>query len=140
MNREQDITLRCVAERQAQIIQEWRNQWLAQAFHDMVSRPEWKQLERNLQAGDIGHVRYDNNKSTPMWRLARIWHVKVDNDGRVRTITVSFRPQHATDKGKDYVSKTPQTLQIGVQMFAVLLAREEQEAPTHVDGQLTTST
>ena len=59
---------------------------------------------------------------------------------RPRTITVSFRPRHATDKGKDYVSKTPQTLQIGVQRFAVLLAREEQEAPTHVDGQLTTST
>ena len=74
-----------------------------------------------------------------MWRLARIQEVKVDDDGRVRTIIVSFRPRHAADKDKDYVSKTPKTLQIGVQRFAVLLAKEEQEAPIQDDGQLITS-
>ena len=74
---------------------------MAQAFPDMVARPKWKQSERNLEVGDIGHVKYDNNMSTPMWRMARIQEVKVDDDGRVRTITVSFCPRHVTDKGKD---------------------------------------
>ena len=106
----------------------------------MGSRPKWKQSERNLQAGDTGHRRYDDNKSTPRWRLAWLQVIRVDDDGKVRTISVPYRPLHATDKGQDYVSKTPQTLQIGVQRFAVLLARKGQEVPTHVEEQLTTST
>ena len=113
---------------------------MAQAFPDMVARPKWKQSERNLQVGDIGHVKYDNDKSTPMWRMARIQEVKVDNGGRARTITVAFRTRNVTDKGKDYLSKTPKTLEIGVQRFAVLLAKEERGTPVQDEGQLATPT
>ena len=81
---------------------------------------------------DIGHEKYDNNTSTPRWRMAQIQEEKVDDDGRVRTITMSFRPRQVTDKSK--------TLEIGVQRFAVLLTKEEQGAPVQDDGQMATST
>ena len=93
----------------------------------MVSRPKWKQNERNLQVGDIGHIKYDSKVSKATWRLARIEKADEDEDGRVRTILVSFRPRHVADKRKAYHYKEPQTLEIGVQRFAVLLAKEEQE-------------
>ena len=112
---------------------------MAQAFPDMVARQKWKQSERNLQVGDIGHIKYNNDKGSPTWRMARIQEIKVDDDGRVRTITVAFRPRNVTDKGKDYASKTPKTLEIGVQRFAVLLAKEEQGTPVQDGGQLVTS-
>ena len=107
---------------------------MAQAFPDMVARPKWKQSERNLQVGDIGHIKYDNDKGSATWRMARVQEIKVDDDGRVRTITVTCRPRNVTDKGKDYISKTPKTLEIGVQRFAVLLAKEEQDTPGQTGG------
>ena len=71
----------------------------------------------------------------PRWRMARIQEVKVDGDGRARTITFAFRTRKVTDKGKDHLSKTPKTIEVGVQRLAVLLVKEERGAPVQDEEQ-----
>ena len=70
----------------------------------MVSQPKWRQSERNLEVGDIGHIKYDQKIGSPTWKLAWIKEATPDSDGKVRTITVSFCPKHQKDKGKTYTS------------------------------------
>ena len=48
-----------------------------------------------------------------------------DDDGVVRMVSVGFRPRHKSDNGKPYASKAEQTMTIGAQRFAVLMAVEE---------------
>ena len=45
--------------------------------------------------------------------------VKEGEDSVVCTVTVNFRPHHATDIGKRYISKPADEMEIGVQRFAV---------------------
>ena len=123
---EDDQNLDRVSDAQAKIITEWRRKWMAQVFPDLVPRTKWRQAERNLQVGDIGLLRYEKQLGPNSWRLARITQASPDNDGLVRTIRVEFRPRHKKDVGKDYRSKLPQFMDIGVQRFAVVLPLEEQ--------------
>ena len=132
ITKEQDIILENVAERQARIIQELRKKWMTQAPPDRIVRPKWKQSKRNLRMEETGRKKYDNNTSTPRWRMAQDQEEEVDDDGRVRTIITSFRPRQVTDKSK--------TLKIGVQRSTVLLTKEEQGTPVQDDGQMATST
>ena len=57
------------------------------------------------------------------WTVSRLMRT-----GHVRTIVVSFHPRHKRDSGKPYISKKPQSMELAVQRFAVLLPMEEQEA------------
>ena len=47
---------------------------------------------------------------------------------------MEFRPRHVKDQGKPYKSKTPLAMEIGVQRFAVMLPRTEQEHPRRRPG------
>ena len=124
---EEDQNLDRIEDTQAKIISEWRSKWLAQVFPDLVPRTKWKQTVRNLQVGDIGVLRYENKLGPDSWRLARIIKADPDSDGLVRTIRVQFRPRHVRDKGKPYKVKKPLSMDIGIQRFAVMLPREEQD-------------
>ena len=133
---EEDQNLNRVDDAQAKIIREWRAKWLAQVFPDMVSRTKWKQKSRNLRVGDLGVLRYEKTLGPDSWRLARVSRADPDHDGLVRTISVEFRPRHARDRGKAYKAKKPQSMDIGVQRFAVMLPVEEQaESPTEMQDE-----
>ena len=115
-------------ESQARIVQEWQKKWTSQVFPDMVARSKWKQVHRSLQVGDIGHLHYDSKFGPDAWRLARVARALPDPDGQVRTVTVELRPRHVRDRTKPYHHKKPQTIEVAVQRFAVLLAIGEQAA------------
>ena len=126
---EEDENLLEVDDEQARIVDAWRHKWLAQAFVDMVPRSKWKLSSRNLQVGDIGHVRYENKYGPDAWRIASVVKTELGEDGLVRTVEVAFRPRHVSDWGKPYRSKEAVSLEIGVQRCAVLLPVEEQHQP-----------
>ena len=92
---------------------------------EMVSRTKWQSKRRNLQVGDIGHIRYTRKVGEPDWRLAMVEVANQDDDGVVRTVMVAFRSRHKSDTGKPYVHKSAVRMTTGVQRFAVLLAVEE---------------
>ena len=123
---EDDEYLTNVEEAQAELIQEWRKKWLAQVFGDMVPRSKWKQEHQNIMVGDIGHVRYEQKLGPDNWRIARVATADPDEDGKVRTIVVEFRPRHKADAGKPYKTKKPDKMELAIQRFAVLLPLEEQ--------------
>ena len=123
-----DECLRMVDDSQAKIVSEWRKKWLAQVFPDLVPRTKWKQEHRCVQVGDIGLLKYEQKLGPDAWRLVRVVKAHPGSDGLVRTITVEFRPSRATDKGAGYKTKVPQSIKIGVQRFAVMLAVEEQSS------------
>ena len=81
----------------------------------------------DLQAGDIGLIRYDKKLGPDAWRLAKISEVLPGHDGRVRTIRVQFRPRHIRDNGKPYKHKTPIQMDFCMQRFAVILTKQEQD-------------
>ena len=128
---DQDEALHEMGQQQSRIVEQWKAKWKEQVFPDMVARPKWRSAFRNLQAGDIGHVRYPRKVGEDEWRIARVEEATPDDDKVVRTVTVSFRPRHVKDNPKPYKTKTPYTLVIGAQRFAVLLPKEEIEA-SHV--------
>ena len=125
---EDDENLDKVEDKQARIVSEWRKKWIVQVFPDLVPRSKWKQEVRNLQVGDIGLLKYEQKLGPDSWRLARISRADSDDDGRVRTVRVEFRPRHVRDRLKPYKTKTPLFMDIGVQRFAVMLPQEEQGA------------
>ena len=125
---EDDQNLERVDNEQAQIVSAWRDKWISQVFPDLVPHQKWKQQHRDLEEGDIGLVKYEKKLGPDAWHLARIASVVPSEDGRVRTIHVEFRPRHMKDQGQPYKSKVPLKIEIGVQRFAVMLPRSEQEA------------
>ena len=125
---DQDTAVRSMCEDQAKIVAAWRAKWLEAVFPDMVSRSKWQSRKRNLQVGDVGHIRYTKKVGEQEWRLAMVETANPDDDGVVRTVTVAFRPRHKSDSGKPYCHKTAKTMTIGVQRFAVLLAVDHDTA------------
>ena len=125
LDSEQDVALRSMSNHQARIVAAWKDRWLETVFPDMVARPKWRSATRNLQVGDVGHIRYPRKVGEDDWRLAVVEVARLDDDGVVRTVTVAFRPRHKKDTGKPYASKEAQRMTIGAQRFAVLLAIEE---------------
>ena len=125
---EDDEYLRRVDSEQAQIVEAWKSKWMSQVFPDLVPRQKWKQQHRNLEVGDIGLIKYEKKLGPDAWRMAKIVRVVPGQDGKVRTVQVQFRPRHAKDLDKPYRSKVPLTMEIGVQRFAVMLPKVEQDA------------
>ena len=69
---DQDIQIGNMCEYQAKIVRAWRAQWLESVFPDMVARLKWRVAHRNLQCGDIGHVRYSRAVGLHEWRIAMV--------------------------------------------------------------------
>ena len=125
LNLDQDVAIQNMCSDQAKIVTAWRKKWIEAVFPDMVARLKWRSAVRNIQQGDIGHIKYPKGVGQHEWRLAMVREANPDQDGIVRTITVSFRPRHKHDLAKPYKSKEAQTMTIGVQQFAVLMAADE---------------
>ena len=125
MDKDQDVALADMCNHQARIVRAWRSRWLESVFPDMVARPKWRSASRNLQPGDIGHVKYPRKVGEDDWRLTVVEKAEADEDNVIRTVTVAFRPRHKRDNGKPYASKDAQRMTIGAQRFAVLMASEE---------------
>ena len=81
---------------------------------------------------EAGREKYGDNTSTPRWRMAEDQEEEVDDDGKVRTVITSLRPQQVAEKSK--------TVKIGVQRSTVLLTKDGQGTPVQEDGQIATST
>ena len=124
---DQDAVLRDMCEAQAKIVRAWKNKWIEAVFPDMVARPKWRVKVRNVQPGDIGHIRYAKKVGDHEWRLAMVEVATPDADSTVRTITVAFRPRHKADIKKSYISKEATRMTIGVQRFATLMTAEEMD-------------
>ena len=122
---DQDRALQEMGSDQARIVRAWREKWVESVFPDMVARPKWRSASRNLRVGDLGHLKYLRKVGQDDWRLAVVVVADPDDDGVVRTVSVGFRPRHKSDSGKPYASKAEQTMTIGAQRFAVLMAVEE---------------
>ena len=101
---------------------------MSQVFPDLVPMQKWKQPHYNLEVGDIGLIKYEKKLGPDAWRMARISRVLPGEDGKVRTIQVEFRPRHVKDQGQPYKSKVPLSMEIGIQRFAVMLPKSEQDA------------
>ena len=134
LDQEEDAAIESLREHQVKIVKAWRQKWLSTVFPEMVSRPKWRSSYRNLQVGDVGHVRYPREVGEDVWRIARVIRADADDDDVVRTVAVEFRPRHKADRNKAYRSKVNQQLVVGAQRFAVLLAIEEQNAQGTVES------
>ena len=69
---DQDVALRSMCSEQAKVVQAWKSRWLETVFPDMVARPKWRSTQRNLRAGDVGHVKYQKAVGQDDWRLAMV--------------------------------------------------------------------
>ena len=90
-------------------MQKWKKKWILQETEG-----------RRRKNGD-GIM-----QSMPGWRMDRIHEVNVDEDGRARSMKIAFHTRKVTDDGRRNV---PKTKGVGVQNLAVLLVRDEREAP-----------
>ena len=126
---EQDIAPEEVAEKRAKIVQKWKKKWVNQESQGRVARKNWKQSERNSQVEGRGRKKNEIEHSMPGWRMARIQEVKVDEDGRARSINFAFHTRKVTDKERGHISKTTKTIEVGIQRLAVLLVKDERGAP-----------
>jgi len=122
----QDLSIQRAISHQQEVVAAWREQWLAQAFPEMVPRTAWKQKYRSVRVGDVGHMLYKAALGKSAYRLCRVISTSPDTHGVVRTCTVGFRPRHRAEQGEEYQSKELTTMIIGVQRFAVLLPLELQ--------------
>ena len=109
-----------------QITQAWWVQWTQKYWHQLVPRTKWSQLHRSLRPGDIAHIIYTNKYSPPQFCLCRVAKVFPDEDGVVRTVEITMRPRHSSDKAGKYVAKPAVAIRTAVQRLAVLLPVEEQ--------------
>ena len=97
-----------VTEKRAKILKEWKKNWMTQ--------------ESEGRGRGVGGIK----QSMPGWRMNRIQEVKVDEDGRTRSMKIAFHTRKVADDGR---SNVPKTTEVGVQNLAVKLVRDEQEAP-----------
>ena len=99
-----------------------------QCFPELVPRRKWKTVHRNIQPGDVCHIRYTSRYSSPTFRLCRVKTILPDSEGIVRTCQVVMRPRRVGEPGKAaYKHKSLEELEVGVQRLAVILPVEEQE-------------
>ena len=101
---------------------------MAQCFPELVPRRKWKTTHRNIQPGDVCHIKYQSKFASPTFRLCRVKSTFPDPEGVVRTCQVVMRPRRIGESGKAaYKHKSPEELEVGVQRLAVLLPVEEQD-------------
>ena len=122
----EDVAVKRALLHQEHVGEEFWRLWVSQCFSEMVPRTRWKVASRDVQVGDLGHLKFDSKVSRPEWRLCRVDQTFPGQDGHVRTIEVSFRPRHTTEKVLPYCHKKSNKITVGVQRFALLCPIEEQ--------------
>jgi hypothetical protein len=123
-----DQTLSRSLTAQQQLVEAWWRKWLVQCFPELVPRRKWKTAHRNIQPGDVCHIKYPSKFASPTFRLCRVKSTFPDPEGVVRTCQVVMRPRRIGESGKvGYKHKSPEELEVGVQRLAVILPVEEQD-------------
>lgn len=70
-----------------QMVQHFWKRWHHEYLMDLVNRTKWKQVNRNLQIGDLV-ILYDANSPPTKWKLGRIQETYPGKDGLVRSVLV----------------------------------------------------
>ena len=134
LGEEDDETAGATLTAQEEVARAWWAMWTSKCFPEMVPRKRWKTAHRDVQVGDVAHIKYSSRFAAPTFRLCRVTEVYPDHEGRVRTCDVAMRPRRAGESGsRSYVFKTPNIIPVGVQRLAVLLPKEEQERLNEVE-------
>ena len=110
------------------IAKAWWNIWSERSFPLLLPRRRWAEKHRNLQVGDVVHLKYDSKFSKTRYRLGRIVETHPDKQGIVRTVSVSLRDRHGVASEPPNDCRTSwQILKVGVQRLVVVLPAEEQQ-------------
>ena len=121
-------TLDQLGQDQVQIVKAWREKWIGQVFGDMVGRSKWKSELSQPSGGrpgsstvreEAGRRRVETGQGCVCPYLTRM-----DTCGLSRwsSVLVMCRTRGALTSPRN-----PQTMEVGVQRFAVLLPVEEQQ-------------
>ena len=106
----------------------WWYQYKVQYFDSLVPTRKWLDQQRNMKSGDVVLIEYKSKSMPGTYRLGRVLSVEVDDDGLVRTCTVTYklvRPvnENNRDTVDDVVTKE---IRVPVQRLVLILPVEEQ--------------
>ena len=125
---EEETAVEGMVSQQEELARAWWTSWVSKCFPDLMPRTKWKTKYRNLKEGDICHIKYAYKHAAPAYRLCKVSRVLPDQEGTVRTVQVSMRPQRQEDASKTtYANRRQQILEVGIQRLAVILPVEEQQ-------------
>ena len=105
---------------------QWWDKWLTGVFPSLIPFRKWKHECRNLQVGDIVHVKSKGKVPPATYRLGRILATLPDEKGLIRTVTVGFCPRDSRSKVLPYKLKGLYKSDIAIQRIIVILPKEEQ--------------
>ena len=74
------------------IITSFWKKWHRDYFASLLIRQKWHHEKRNLRIGDIVIVQ-EENPVRGTWKLAEVIGVQPSTDGRVRDVTLRYKPQ-----------------------------------------------
>ena len=116
----------------------WWNQWRTQALSSLLPHHSYKTAKRhvNLQPGDVCMWLQDS-KLVASYRLVRVLEAHVsENDGVVRTATITFLPKNILKKKEKKPTFKPETMEtkkVAVQSLALLITAQEIDAKFDAD-------
>ena len=116
----------------------WWNQWRTQALSSLLPHHSYKTAKRhvNLQPGDVCMWLQDS-KLVASYRLVRVLEAHVsENDGVVRTATITFLPKNILKKKEKKPTFKPETMEtkkVAVQSLALLITAQEIDSKFDAD-------
>ena len=134
---EEETRVEGMVSQQEELARAWWTSWVSRCFPELVPRTKWKTMYRNLEVGDICHIKYASKHAAPAYRLCRVSKILPDHEGTVRTVQVSMRPRRLGESSRaTYTNKGLQILEVGVQRLAVVLPVEEQQGSNKGQGEV----
>ena len=104
----------------------WWARWAEDGFQLLCPRKKWHLQHRNLQAGDIVLIKYQQALGKDKFRLGKVEEAIPDIHGRVRTVLVSTRDKRkALRERKETCKAGLMELRLPVQRLVVLLPAGE---------------
>ena len=98
------------------LVDDWWAQWCRTVLPSLVPSYKWKQKHRNVCVGDVCLIKYANMKRGT-YRLGRVKSVRTGTDGKVRTVTLSYKNEN---------EKVFREVERPIQGIAVIVPVEEQ--------------
>ena len=73
-----------------ELVAAWWQQYKDQNFSSFVPTQKWQEERRNMRIGDVVLIQYEDRSKPGTYRLGRVDSIKVNEDGLVRTVKVSY--------------------------------------------------
>ncbi|XP_043192676.1 uncharacterized protein LOC122366428 [Amphibalanus amphitrite] len=112
-----------------QIVTVFWKKWQRDYFSTLLVRQRWHVARRNLKIGDIVLIQ-DTNALKGNWKFAEVLEVHVDQDGKVRNVTLRYKsqapPRNATDARK-YNGQPDVIVKRSVHRLVLLLESHEDD-------------